>query len=405
MHKKLEQQIAEQLGGQPFPEAVGPLLWAVSEEYDTLEQKRLASVHDDELHKEHAKLLASVNSLSVGIIILDADYNVFVANNAVMSILEFGGIPASSLRFGDVEGALSCLSGLKEYCAASLSEFKKYELKDQMCNGKHLHIVFSPVVRLEDSTNIIGVVIMIEDISESKALEQSRDEFFSIASHELRTPLTAIRGNASMLLEYYGDKIVDSDMRQMVDDMLVSSERLIKIVNDFLDVSRLEQGRLKMLPESFDIQIVIKKTIEELSDLAKLKGIEIVYEGHDALNYPPVFADPTRVKQVIMNLLGNAIHYSNGGQVVVSEQAVGHYLKISVKDTGVGIAKEQEHFLFRKFQQIGEKIHSRDVMSTGLGLYISRLIVELMGGAIQLEESELGKGSTFSFTLPVAGGM
>ena len=434
MHRMLERQIAHHLpGATEMPPEFRALLEAISDTYTSFDEDQLmldrslelsskefsensqalrdAKAHieqtveerTDELHKEHAKLLASVNSLSVGILIMDANEHIFVANDATAAILELPAFSASSLGFDGIADSLACVPDFRDYCRRTIRENTKQEIKDVVCNEKHLRMVFSPVTLLKDPSSAIGAVLLLEDITEAKVLEQSRDEFFSIASHELRTPLTAIKGNSSMLLEYYGDKMADADMRQMVDDMFVSSERLIKIVNDFLDVSRLELGRLKVTPESFMVAPLIQKTLDELKDLARLKQITLEFPDADHAPASLVFADPARVKQVLMKLIGNAINYSPNGTVTLSFGVVDeNLLKISIKDTGVGIAKDQESFLFRKFQQIGEKIHSRDVMSTGLGLYITRLIVELMGGTIWLEESELGKGSTFSFTLPLA---
>ena len=239
----------------------------------------------------------------------------------------------------------------------------------------------------------------VEDTTEAKVLEQSREEFFSIASHELRTPLTAIRGNASMLLDYYSEKLVDPDMHQMVEDMLTSSVRLIRIVNDFLDVSRLEQKRMQFHSEKFDVAQLVQNSVEELLGVAQARSL--------SLEFAPVsekieaYADPARVKQVLMNLVGNAVNYTQKGGVVISVTRAGQFVNIAVKDTGIGIPRDQYALLFRKFQQVGEKIHSRDVMSTGLGLYISKLMVEGMGGEIGLVQSVPGEGSTFALTLPV----
>jgi len=310
---------------------------------------------------------------------------------------------AQVLLLGDMSGIEEILmkSGfdLRSAYQRTISEHVTTEFKDVTLGGKFLHIYIAPIISPIDGTTINGASVIVEDTTEAKLFEQGRDEFFSIASHELRTPLTAIRGNASMLIEYYGDKMLDQDMREMIDDMLISSERLIRIVNDFLDVSRLEQRRMQFNLEQCDVNKIIREAMGELRDLATKQSLTIEFAEAPAL--PAILADTFRVKQVLTNLVGNAIHYTDAGGINITAEVVGKMVKIKVRDSGVGISLQDSSLLFRKFQQVGDNILARKVMSTGLGLYISKLMVESMGGVIALEESVPGKGSTFSFTLPV----
>ena len=246
-----------------------------------------------------------------------------------------------------------------------------------------------------------SVIIFLRDISEQKHEERSRDEFFSIASHELRTPLTAIRGNASMMHDFYEHDMPNNDIREMVDDILESSERLINIVNDFLDVSRLEQGRMKFNLESFDVIPIIKKTVEELRDLAFKKHLTLI--GDISEEHIIVTADKDRLKQVLINIIANAINYTEAGSITVRVMVEESFVKILVTDTGVGISKQNQELLFHKFQQAGESLLTRNTTKgTGLGLYISRLMAGEMGGEVRIEESAPLVGSTFSFVIPIA---
>ena len=245
-------------------------------------------------------------------------------------------------------------------------------------------------------------MVLIEDVTEAKITERSRDEFFAVASHELRTPLTAIRGNADMILEMYADKVVDKDMKEMLQDIDVSSIRLINIVNDFLEVSRIEQGRIEIKKEKFNVSDVVEKVVRDLKSMVEQKGLSVAY-ATPASPLPTVFADKNRTEQILINLVGNAAKFTKEGSITIATTAMDGFVGIRVIDTGSGISEHNQALLFRKFQPAGEQTLARDVtQSTGLGLYISKLIISSMGGTIGLEKSELGKGSIFAFTLPIS---
>jgi signal transduction histidine kinase len=234
-------------------------------------------------------------------------------------------------------------------------------------------------------------------------LQRSRDEFFSIASHELRTPLTAIRGNTSLIKQYFPDVLKDDNVHEMIDDIHDSSVRLIEIVNDFLDASRLEQDKMKLVRQPFTIEPLVEKVIYEMASLSRDKGIALTFDQETLGEIPQVYGDMNRVKQILYNLIGNAMKFTKQGSVTINCLIQGRRLKVTVTDTGPGISPEGQQLLFHKFQQTAQSIITRDdTRGTGLGLYISKLLVEHMGGEIRLEHSEVGKGSTFSFTLPFA---
>lgn len=234
-----------------------------------------------------------------------------------------------------------------------------------------------------------------------KALDKLKDEFFALASHELRTPLTAIRGNAQLIQDHYASKVNDKQFDEMIKDMHDGSIRLIQLVNDFLDMSRLEQGKIDFKKQNFSLSEVLIKVMTELKTLGVSKGLKFM--TNIWVENPRVFADPDRVKQVIYNLVGNAIKFTKQGSVVIGvEQEDQNTIKILVTDTGLGIPVDKQLLLFQKFQQVGNVLTPEASQGSGLGLHICKLLVTGMGGAITLEKSEVGKGSTFSFTLPIA---
>ena len=249
---------------------------------------------------------------------------------------------------------------------------------------------------------IIGAVVVFRDVTKEREIDRMKDEFLNIAAHELRTPLTAIRWSTSLIMQRFEKSLKDEKVKGMIEDMHASSLRLTEIVNDFLDVSKLEAGRIEFKKEALDMKGIIKKSLEGIKIVADKKGLYLkLEESREAL--PKVFADKDRFEQIIVNLLGNAIKFTEKGGVSVAVIKEGGFLKVWVKDTGVGIAKDSQRLLFQKFQQSPKGSYTRDATKgTGLGLYISKLLVEGMGGKIYLEKSEESKGSTFAFTLPVA---
>ncbi|HET6498733.1 MAG TPA: response regulator [Coriobacteriia bacterium] len=243
-----------------------------------------------------------------------------------------------------------------------------------------------------------GHVISVRDITAEREAAVMKNEFVSTVSHELRTPLTSIKG--------YVDLIVDGDageinevQREFLGIVQENSNRLVSLINDMLDISRIESGRVHLRVDPLDIPEVIQGVIETFRTVAKSSGIELssVTEGPVAR----AAGDRDRIGQVLMNLVSNAIKYSpGGGAVTVRARQNGDYVMVSVRDTGIGIAPEDQERLFSKFYRVDSSL-TREIGGTGLGLSICKSVVELLGGEVGCE-SEAGKGSTFWFTLPAA---
>lgn len=227
--------------------------------------------------------------------------------------------------------------------------------------------------------------------------DQMKSEFVSIASHELLTPISAIEGYLSMILdENIGT--IDDQARNYLTKVYTSSKRLSQLVKDLLSVSRIESGRMSMLPQAVDVDKLIKETLEQLHFLAKNKGLELNYAA-SAKPLPMAKADPDRVTQVLTNLVSNAIKYTPAGSVTIKAAATkSGELRISVSDTGLGMTRQARSHLFEKFYRIASD-ETIGIIGTGLGLYITRSILEKMGGTITVE-SVPKRGSTFTVTLP-----
>jgi len=160
-----------------------------------------------------------------------------------------------------------------------MREKKIIEIKDLQFGNKFLHIFLTPIFMFHNFGEVIGYTALVEDVTEAKAVERSREEFFSIASHELRTPLTVIRGNASLIEDFYMSKIKDNTVAKMVSDIHEASVRLIKIVGDFLDISRLEQGRVTFEKSQFDALGLTREVVDEMRGIAEAHGLYVHLEG------------------------------------------------------------------------------------------------------------------------------
>lgn len=350
------------------------------------------------LGEEHARLQASIDSLDIGFLMTTKSGRVVSSNPALLQIFDINTKAEMSLEiaqkrldnFDLIKAIDTCLNTGKPFTA------------DEVGYGSRFLSIMGAPIRLEHG-EVIGAVMVAEDITEAKILARSKDEFFSIASHELRTPLTAIRGNTRMILDYYAELLTDPSVKEMITDIHGSSVRLIDIVNDFLDISRIEQDKIMFKNEAFSMEKIIDSVIYEMRPVLEEKKLSINFDKGSLANVPAVWADADRAKQIVYNLVGNAAKFTEHGGITVGVVPDPKVLKITVTDTGHGIPMDKRELLFRKFQQAGDSLLTRDTAKgTGLGLYISKMLIERMGGTIRLEQTKEGQGTTFSFTLPLA---
>jgi len=230
-----------------------------------------------------------------------------------------------------------------------------------------------------------------------KEVDAMKDEFISMASHELRTPVTVIRGYIEMMLEG-AENLSKEESKEYLSIINVSTERLGNLIEDLLNVSRIEQGRLKMEMKEMDVWPVVEETIKEMKIQADAKQLVLnchIDEGAKAL----ISADKDRLKQVLINIIGNSIKYTLSGSVEVKAINRDKNLVLVIKDTGIGMtAKEREH-LFEKFYRIKNQ-KTADIGGTGLGLWITRQIIELMKGSIMIDSME-GVGTQVTLEFPL----
>ncbi|HVG32032.1 MAG TPA: ATP-binding protein [Pyrinomonadaceae bacterium] len=233
-----------------------------------------------------------------------------------------------------------------------------------------------------------------------RELAEMKEEFLALTTHDLRSPLTVISGVISFFTSGRLGKL-SPEQQNMVAMMERNAQSLIELVNDLLDASKLESGSLRLDIASIDLRSLINEARETMEPLAREKGL--TFEEHIPQGLPLVEADRPKLRRVIVNLLSNAVKFTGkGGTVQLKAEPLDGRVRISISDTGVGIAPEDVERLFDKYEQARSRA-TRGEKGTGLGLYITKQLVELHGGEINVK-SELGRGSTFSFTLPVARG-
>ncbi|HSW96943.1 MAG TPA: PAS domain-containing sensor histidine kinase [Candidatus Saccharimonadales bacterium] len=245
---------------------------------------------------------------------------------------------------------------------------------------------------------IVGTIQVFRDLSKEKEFDILKDEFISLASHELRTPMTAIKGFISMIMAGdYGP--VNEQLKRPLYNISTSTERQIYLINDLLDVSRIQARRLIYYIGDFSLKQILQEVVSSLQPLAKQKEITLQLQIKEDII---IQADADKIKQILNNLIGNAIKFTTYGNIQVLYLAKDDFILVSIIDTGIGIAQENVEKLFGKFQQINETDMAKPP-GTGLGLFLSRELARGMGGDLWLKQSELGKGSTFILSVPRAG--
>ncbi len=227
-----------------------------------------------------------------------------------------------------------------------------------------------------------------------KELDQTKDDFISMASHQLRTPLTSVKGYVSMVLEGDVGKI-STKQKELLDQAFVSSQRMVYLIADLLNVSRLKTGKFIIEAKPTNLADVVEGEIKQLTETAKGRNLELSYDKPK--QFPELMLDETKIRQVIMNFADNAIYYTPaGGHIKVAVEDKGETIEFTVTDDGIGVPKAEQHHMFNKFYRAGNAKKARPD-GTGLGLFMAKKVVVAQGGAIIFNSQE-GKGSTFGFS-------
>jgi signal transduction histidine kinase len=218
-----------------------------------------------------------------------------------------------------------------------------------------------------------------------------------MASHQLRTPLTSVKGYISMLMEGDAGKI-SHQQKKMLDEAFSSSQRMVYLIADLLNVSRLRTGKFVIEPDEVYLPDIVEQEVRQLEPTARSRKLKLVFDK--PARFPKVWLDETKIRQVIMNFIDNAIYYTPaGGRIEIKLTSKRAGIEYTVTDTGIGVAKEEQAKLFTKFYRAGNAKQARPD-GTGLGLYMARRVISAQGGSV-IFHSKLNRGSTFGFNFPL----
>jgi PAS domain S-box-containing protein len=349
-----------------------------------------------ELEMEKGRLEAILTSMAEGMVVTDRENRVILFNPAAQRI--FGIAPYKMIGRHveniDVKGGF-------HHLVNSIRDMRTGDLltggeKDFSIGPKKLRVSLSPL--LDKSWEFAGIVMSIRDVTHEEEVDRMKTEFISTVSHELKTPLTSMKGSLQVILGR-GEGFTETE-RELLRVCLRNTDRLIRLISDILDISRMESGRfvLAMKPES--VEKLVSESIDEITGFAEEHGITVVNGIEPGL--PLVFGNRDRLIQVLTNLLSNAVKFSPPGKVVrVDARKEGDFIIVSVRDEGKTIERHDRDKLFQKFSQL-RGTESGDGGGTGLGLAICREIVEMHHGVIY-HQAGSGGGNTFCFSVPVCG--
>jgi PAS domain S-box-containing protein len=350
---------------------------------------------------EGSKSQAILESVADGVMVSDSSSRIILFNAAAERILGVKRDDAIGRPIDDMLGLYSAsgskwMQQVREWHASQEARWRAPILTQRIefkAEKRYVNVTVAPVTM---SDEYLGSVSVFRDITAEVEADRAKTEFISTVSHELRTPMTSIKGYADLLL-IGAAGAVNENQQRFLSVIKANADRLSILVNDLLDISRIESGRVKLELKPIAVESLLDAVVTSLHGKFEEKhlAIQVVLPAGDL---PRVLADRDRVMQILTNLVGNAYQYTpSGGSVTVRAHASGEFVQIDVADTGIGISPENQSKVFERFYRVDDP-NVNEFPGTGLGLAIVKSLIEMHDGHIWLQ-SELGKGTTFSFTL------
>lgn len=349
------------------------------------------------LESEKGKLIGIIAAMTDGVLMVDLNNQLEIYNPAVVDLLA---LPVGrTITMFDILDSLAGKVDLRTKIEESLARGAPVSIKEVLLHDKAMEITITPV--RDHAGNQRGAAIILHDVTSEKSLEKLRQEFTAMMVHELRAPLTAVRWSAESLLKHLSDpktQLESTSVKDSISNINVAATNMLELVNDLLDVAKIEAGKFDLNIQEYDLSEIIAEAVKAFKAQAESKHLPLNFITPGPIK---VKCDKVRIGQVISNLLSNAIKYTDSGQIDIhlSKDVAANYVVVAIKDTGIGVSREDLAVLFSKFKQL--KTFDRNQKGTGLGLVVSRGIVEAHHGKIWAESAGENLGSTFSFSLPL----
>ncbi len=340
---------------------------------------------------------AIIHSIQDAVIVIDDSFRILVANNSAGQLFGFDNKSCQNKKLDDLIKHNEFKDVLQKSIKSKVrhtNEELTFEKEDAVKNYSYK---ISSIY--DENQKACGLVVVLHDITREKEISKLKDDFVSHVSHELKTPLASITAYSEMLVDGEAN---DEDTREEFYSIIQSqAQRLNRLIEDILNTSRIESGLIKVNKEPISLTILIEDQIKMIKSYAEEKNIEVI--GQTPIVYDQVLVDKDMITQVLVNLLSNAVKYTRSGGKVTVESEVDdedNMVRVKVTDTGVGIPPEDVPHVFDKFFRVGS--NKKVAKGTGLGLNLVKQIVEKVHKGKVFVESEVGKGSTFGFELPLA---
>ena len=364
--------------------------------YMTLELKRLQNMNLSKIIGERNKTQTIIKNIADGVIVTDAHLNILILNNATEHWFDLNGSDATEQPLSEyvqdprlielIDEATKKQTTLRH--SVEISVKPEGEWKSRVLQARSARV-------MQEDGDLIGVVTILRDITQQKEIDRMKTELVSMVAHELRSPLTSISGFSELLLD---EDTSNEQSREYAEIILSETTRLTDLVNKFLDISRIESGRIQPQKAEVEIDDVVAIVVGNNMHLASKKNISV--EVHDVENLPTVYADYSMMEQVFINLFTNAIKYSPADtRIDVVMKELTEEVLVEVYDQGYGIPEEALNKIFNKFYRVSDENTAREETGSGLGLSLVKQIVDMHNGRIEVD-SKVNKGSVFSVYLP-----
>ena len=361
---------------------------------------QLRRIHEKNLHKiinEKNKTETILKNIADGVIVTDPLNRTLLVNTKAAKWFGLLGTDYVERPLDELINSRKLIKFIKEITASSGKKLQSIEVVVENADNPKPQVLQARAARMEDeeTRELVGIVAILRDITREKEIDRMKTELVSMVAHELRSPLTCISGFSELLLDNGVTREQSEEYAQII---LKESNRLSDLINKFLDISKIESGKSQMQKTPVDLKMLIEKVLDFNSQLAEKKKIRVDFDA--ALEVPIMNLDRDMMEQVILNLYSNAIKYSPElARVAIRLDDNDKDITIEVEDTGYGISENSLPHIFEKFYRVTDNDKVIDISGSGLGLALVKEIVEIHGGKIKVK-SAVGKGSTFTLTLP-----